>query len=58
MGKLKKIQPNEKFIETTLVPWSGNGWTTTTGTSLTFTAAQRDPSNGRPFSNLFSSFNR
>jgi len=57
MGKLKKIQQNEKFIETTLVPWSGNGWTTTTGTSLTFTAVQRDPSNGRPFSNLFSSFN-
>jgi hypothetical protein len=57
MGKLKRISANEKFIETTLVPWSGNGWTTTTGTSLTFTAVQRDPSNGRPFSNLFSSFN-
>ena len=56
MGKLKKIQPNEKFIETTLVPWSGNGWTTTTGTSLTFTAVQRDPDNGRPFSNLYTSF--
>lgn len=57
MGKLKKIETNQKIIETILVPWSGDGWTTTTGTNLTFTAAQRDPSNGRPFSNLFSSFN-
>tara|TARA_R110002020_G_scaffold456855_8_gene673570 strand:+ start:897 stop:2084 length:1188 start_codon:yes stop_codon:yes gene_type:complete len=57
MGKLKKIQTNQKIIETLVVPWSGDGWTTVSGNNLTFTAAQRDPSNGRAFSNLFSSFN-
>ena len=40
-----------------LVPFSNNGWSTASGTSLTFTAAQRAPDNGRAFSNLYTSFN-
>ena len=57
MGKLKQIKSNQKSVDVVLVPFENVGWKTTTGTSLTFTAVQRDPSNGRPFSNLFSSFN-
>ncbi len=56
MGKLKQILANQKIIKTELVPFLGNGWTATTGTSLTFTAAQRSANNGRAFSNLYSSF--
>ena len=56
MGKLKKINDNEKFITTELIPFLDEGWTATTGTSLTFTAAQRSATNGRAFSNLYSSF--
>ena len=56
MGKLKKIQNNQKSIKTLVVPFSGNGWNTISGSTLKFTAAQRDPSNGRAFSNLYSSF--
>ena len=57
MGKLKKIESNQKTVDVVLVPFENVGWKTTTGTSLTFTAVQRDPDNGRPFSNLYSSFN-
>ena len=57
MGKLKQIQANQKSIRSVLIPFSGNGWNTVTGTSLTFTAVQRKPTNGRAFSNLYSSFN-
>ena len=57
MGKLKKIEANQKTVDVVLVPFENVGWKTTTGTSLTFTAVQRDPDNGRPFSNLYSSFN-
>ena len=56
MGKLKKIENNQKSIKTAIVPYSGDGWTTISGSTLKFTAAQRDPANGRPFSNLYSSF--
>ena len=56
MGKLKQILPNQKIIKTELVPFLGDGWTATTGTSLTFTAAQRSANNGRAFSNLYTSF--
>ncbi len=56
MGKLKKIQNNQKSIKTLVVPFSGNGWNTISGSTLKFTAAQRDPNNGRAFSNLYSSF--
>jgi len=57
MGKLKKIQPNQKSIRTVLTPFSVSGWTQNSGTTLTFTAAQNNPTNGRAFSNLYSSFN-
>mgnify|MGYP003627606318 CR=1 FL=1 len=56
MGKLKQIKSNQKSVDVVLVPFENVGWKTTTGTSLTFTAVQRDPDNGRPFSNLYSSF--
>jgi|TARA_R110000824_G_scaffold179053_3_gene359087 hypothetical protein len=56
MGKLKNIQSNQKLIKTELIPFLGEGWTATTGTSLTFTAAQRSATNGRAFSNLYTSF--
>jgi len=56
MGKLKQIKSNQKSVDVVLVPFENVGWKTTTGTSLTFTAVQRDPDNGRPFSNLYTSF--
>jgi len=56
MGKLKNIESNQKLINTELVPFLDNGWAAATGTSLTFTAAQRSPTNGRAFSNLYTSF--
>ncbi len=31
MGKLKQIQPNQKSLRSVLVPFSGNGWNTVTG---------------------------
>ena len=43
-------------VETNTVPWSGTGYNAVSGSNLTFTMAQSDPNNGRPFSNLFSSF--
>ena len=57
MGKLKNIQSNQKLIETEIVPFLGDGWTAATGTTLMFTAAQRSATNGRAFSNLYTSFN-
>mgnify|MGYP003640412185 CR=1 FL=1 len=58
MGKLKKIQTNQKTIEAVIVPFSaGTGWNTISGTNLTFTAVQRSATNGRAFSNLYTSFN-
>ena len=57
MGKFKKIEQQNKTIEVVLVPFSNNGWATASGVSLTFTAAQRAADNGRPFSNLYTSFN-
>jgi len=54
MAILKPVQ--SVTLETDIVPYSGVGYFTTTGESLTFTYAQRDPNNGRPFSNLYSSF--
>ena len=57
MGKFKKIEKQNKTIEVVLVPFSNNGWSTASGTSLTFTAAQRAADNGRAFSNLYTSFN-
>jgi hypothetical protein len=56
MGKLKQIESSQKSVDVVLVPFENVGWKTTTGTSLTFTAVQRDPDNGRPFSNLYTSF--
>ena len=56
MGKLKEIKSNQKSVDVVLVPFENVGWKITTGTSLTFTAVQRDPDNGRPFSNLYTSF--
>jgi hypothetical protein len=43
-------------METNVIPWSGTGYNAVSGSNLTFTMAQLDPNNGRPFSNLFSSF--
>lgn len=43
-------------METNIIPWSGTGYNAVSGSNLTFTMAQLDPNNGRPFSNLFSSF--
>jgi len=57
MGKLKEIQKKQKLVETVLVPFDADGWSEVSGTSLTFTKVQRDSKNGRPFSNLYSSFN-
>jgi len=60
MGKFKNIKASEKRIETVLVPYNasaGTGWNTISGTSLPFTLIQRNPDNGRAFSNLYSSFN-
>ena len=57
MGKLKEIQKKQKVVETSLVPFDSDGWSEVSGTSLTFTKVQRDANNGRPFSNLYSSFN-
>ena len=60
MGKFKKIQTSDKRIEAVLVPYNasgGTGWNSISGTSLPFTIIQRDPSNGRAFSNLYTSFN-
>ena len=52
----KTIPTNSKQINNTVLPYSGNGYTTVSGSNLTFTRAQRDPNNGRQFSNLYSSF--
>ena len=57
MAKLKEIQKKQKVIETSLVPFDSDGWSEVSGTSLTFTKVQRDYNNGRPFSNLYASFN-
>ena len=43
-------------MTTNVIPWSGTGYNAVSGSNLTFTMAQLDPNNGRPFSNLFSSF--
>ena len=56
MPILKNIPNSSKKIENNVVPFSGNGYTTVSGDNLTFTAIQRSPDNGRPFSNLYSSF--
>ena len=60
MGKFKKIQEGEKRIEAVLVPYNASastGWNHISGSSLPFTMIQRNPSNGRAFSNLYPSFN-
>ena len=60
MGKFKQIQTNEKRIEAVLVPYNasaGTGWNTASGGTLPFTIIQRNPDNGRAFSNLYSAFN-
>ena len=57
LRKLKEIQKKQKIVETNLVPFDSDGWSEDSGTSLTYTKVQRDSNNGRPFSNLYSSFN-
>jgi len=56
MPILKTIPNGSKKIENNVIPFSGNGYQTCSGSSLTFTRAQRDPNNGRQYSNLYSSF--
>jgi hypothetical protein len=51
-----------KTVESEIVPFGTlnpnfNGYNSVTGSSLTFTVAQRNPNNGRAFSNLYASFN-
>ena len=56
MPILKTIPTSSKKIENNVIPFNGNGYTTVSGDNLTFTSIQRSPDNGRPFSNLYSSF--
>ena len=56
MPILKTIPNNSKRVENNVVPFSGNGYQTVSGSNLTFTRIQRDPNNGRQFSNMYSSF--
>ena len=52
---------SSKTVDSEIVPFgnslSVNGYNEVNGSDLKFTVAQRDPNNGRPFSNLYSSFN-
>jgi hypothetical protein len=50
-----------KTVDSEIIPFGTlnplfNGYNAVNGSSLKFTVAQRDPNNGRPFSNLYSSF--
>jgi len=50
-----------KTVESEIIPFGTlnpnfNGYNEVTGSALKFTVAQRNPNNGRPFSNLYSSF--
>ena len=56
MATLKQIAPGDITLDNNVVPWSGTGYNIVSGQNLTFTMIQNDPNNGRPFSNLFSSF--
>ena len=56
MPIFKNIQTIQKTITNDVLPFSGNGYHAISGTNLTFTRIQRDPSNGRQFSNMYSSF--
>ena len=51
---------SSKTVDSEIVPFgnsfSVNGYNEVNGSDLKFTVAQRDPNNGRPFSNLYSSF--
>jgi|2_EtaG_2_1085320.scaffolds.fasta_scaffold02301_3 hypothetical protein len=50
-----------KTVDSEIIPFGTlnpnfNGYNQISGSNLKFTVAQRDPNNGRPFSNLYSSF--
>ena len=53
---------SNKTVESEIVPFGTlnpnfNGYNEVTNGNLLLTVAQRNPNNGRPFSNLYSSFN-
>ena len=56
MPIFKNIQTTQKTVTNDVVPFSGNGYHAISGSNLTFTRIQRNPSNGRQFSNMYSSF--
>jgi|TARA_R100000664_G_scaffold5794_1_gene10714 hypothetical protein len=56
MAKLKPLQNNDKQITNNLLAFSGNGYVRISGSSLQFFAIQRDPNNGRVFSNFYPTF--
>jgi len=58
----KPILGPDKTVESEIVPFGTlnpafNGYNEVTNNNLLFTVAQRNPNNGRPYSNLYSSFN-
>ena len=57
MAKLKSISSEQKVLSTVLLPFSATGWSTISGDTCRFTAVQKEANNGRPFSNLYPSFN-
>ena len=57
MAKLKTISSEHKVLSTVLLPFSATGWSTVSATTCRFTAVQKEANNGRPFSNLYPSFN-
>jgi hypothetical protein len=57
----KNIAPGDKTVQSEIIPFgtlnpSFNGYNSLTGTNLRFTVAQRNPNNGRVFSNLYPAF--
>jgi len=57
----KNIAPGDKTVLSEIIPFGTlnpafNGYNQLQGSTLRFTKIQRDPSNGRPFSNLYPAF--
>tara|TARA_R110002020_G_scaffold13043_1_gene47137 strand:+ start:454 stop:1626 length:1173 start_codon:yes stop_codon:yes gene_type:complete len=57
----KNIAPGDKTVTSEIIPFGTlnpafNGYNQLQGSTLRFTKIQRDPSNGRPFSNLYPAF--
>ena len=59
--EFKNIAPGDKTVISEITPFgtlnpSFNGYNQLTGSQLRFTKIQRNPNNGRPFSNLYPAF--